>query len=394
MLSLKETFRNKSLRLSHLILLIMSCALLSPRSLVAWTSPVNISRTRGFSGRPAIAMDTSGGIHVVWRDDSNDSPEIYYGAKAVGYKWRRPRNISRTSGVSGRPAIAVDANGIIHVVWRDNTSGNTEIYYARRPVGYRWTMPTNISNTPGETLKEAVAADHTNNVHVLLEDKSSGIWQIYYTKTEGHAWTDPVDISNAPENSAWPSIVVGPNNDLHTIYGSYISNNMEIVYSCSENTGGDWTDPINVSSTVGRSERPSIAVDNQNNLYVVWCERFPNKSEIYYSENTGGDWTDPINISDTLGLSERPAVVADLNNAIHVVWQDSSPGIAEIYYTYNEGSGWTSPVNISNSPGRSFIPSMAVGPDNALHVVWEDNVSGNYEILYATNESPQDKSGK
>lgn len=235
-----------------------------------------------------------------------------------------------------------------------------------------------------------MAADYTNNVHVLLEDKSSGIWQTYYTKTEGHAWTNPVNISNALGNSAWPSIVVEPNNDLHAVWGSYINNNMEIFYSYSENTGGDWTDPIIISNTEKWSERPSIAVDPNNKLHVVWCKRFLNRSEIYYSESTDWGWTEPINISDTLGESERPAIVADLYKNIHVVWQDSSSSDTEIYYTYtyNDSQEWTAPVNISNSPGTSCIPAIAIGPDNALHVVWEDNSPGNYEILYTTNESP------
>jgi hypothetical protein len=34
-------------------------------------------------------------------------------------------------GFSYYPALAVDASGRVHVVWQDNTPGNYEIYYRR-----------------------------------------------------------------------------------------------------------------------------------------------------------------------------------------------------------------------------------------------------------------------
>jgi hypothetical protein len=30
---------------------------------------------------------------------------------------------------AGHPAIAVDSTDFIHIVWRDDTAGNAEIYY-------------------------------------------------------------------------------------------------------------------------------------------------------------------------------------------------------------------------------------------------------------------------
>jgi len=43
--------------------------------------------------------------------------------------WSTAKRLTWTSGNSQSPAIAIEASDIIHVVWSDDTPGNDEIYY-------------------------------------------------------------------------------------------------------------------------------------------------------------------------------------------------------------------------------------------------------------------------
>ena len=64
----------------------------------------------------------------------------------------------------------------------------------------------------------------------------------------------------------------------------------------SENTGGTWTTPENISpGTVPTSNiNPQIALDSGGNPHVVW-RGYDSVSavRVCYSENTGGTWSTP-----------------------------------------------------------------------------------------------------
>jgi len=58
--------------------------------------------------------------------------EIYYRKSTDGgAHWTAGRRLTWTSGLTQNPALAVDSSGNIHVVWDNNGSGNAEIYYKK-----------------------------------------------------------------------------------------------------------------------------------------------------------------------------------------------------------------------------------------------------------------------
>jgi hypothetical protein len=84
------------------------------------------------SGDPAIAVDSSGYIHVAWYDNTPENAEIYY-KKSLdgGMFWTTSQRLTWTSGGSYDPAMAADPSGNLHLVWWDGTPGNNEIYYKK-----------------------------------------------------------------------------------------------------------------------------------------------------------------------------------------------------------------------------------------------------------------------
>ena len=58
-------------------------------------------------------------------------------------------------------------------------------------------------------------------------------------------------------------------------------------------------------------------------------------------------WTTPINISNTSGASRFASMAIDDGDNIHVVWEDETSGNIEILYCFNNGINWSFPQNIS-----------------------------------------------
>src|SRR5258708_4406420 len=120
--------------------------------------------------RPRIAVDGTDNIHIVFEAyaKGSDIREIFYSKSSdKGKTWAPLLNISRTIGVSTVPAIAVENSGAIDVVWRDTTSGelHPDIYFSRSTdCGRTWTEALDISHTTGICSEPAIATDADNSI--------------------------------------------------------------------------------------------------------------------------------------------------------------------------------------------------------------------------------------
>ena len=50
-------------------------------------------------------------------------------AQAAQAQWTPAKRLTWSSGNSSVPAISIDSTDTIHVVWYDDTTGNAEIHY-------------------------------------------------------------------------------------------------------------------------------------------------------------------------------------------------------------------------------------------------------------------------
>ena len=88
----------------------------------------------GGSSDTAIAVDSSDKVHIVWYDDTDGvwgiDREIMYATYTDSTGWSNATVISDgyggtywNNGLSVHPAIAVDSSDKVHVVWEDYTNG-------------------------------------------------------------------------------------------------------------------------------------------------------------------------------------------------------------------------------------------------------------------------------
>jgi hypothetical protein len=151
-----------------------------------WTPVKRLTRTSGDAYDPAAAVDSSGNVHVVWSEFSTESPDgqIYYRKSADGgATWIKSQRLSWTAANSVLPAIAVDSSDNLQVVWQDDTSGNYDIYYTRSTDGgATWATSQRLTWTPGISFETAIAVDSSGNLHVFWCDGTPGNNEIYYKR--------------------------------------------------------------------------------------------------------------------------------------------------------------------------------------------------------------------
>ncbi|MBI2906269.1 MAG: S8 family serine peptidase [Chloroflexi bacterium] len=341
------------------------------------TNVTNLSQNSGESSYPAVATDVSGNVHVAWLDNTSGNLEIFY-RRWSGSAWSPTENLSQNSGRSEDPAVATDASGNVHVAWWDKTSGNYEILYRRWSAGGGWSATENLSQNSGESSYPAVAAVGAGNVHVVWYDNTSGNTEILYRRWNGSAWSTTENLSQNSGRSEDPVVAADPRGNIHVVWDDNTSGNWEISYRRWNGTA--WSPVENLSQNGSPSAYPAVALDASGNMHVAWQDAY----EILYRRWNGSAWSSTENLSQNSGESSYPAVAVDASGNVFVVWYDKTPGNTEILHRRwsRSESGWSTTVNLSQNAGRSEDPAVAADQRGNIHVVWDDNAAGNWDILY------------
>ena len=173
---------------------------------------------------------------------------------------------------------------------------------------------------------------------------------------------------------------------LFAVYFKQLNGFYQVYVKKSTDNGETWTDETRISTAgVGHHSMPSIAVDSDDCLHVVWSGNYlvyPANSQIWYAYYDGS-WSTPIRISTGEGMDQNvqlaPCIAVDGEGCLHVVWSGSSPDFDyydyQVWYTKFDGS-WSEPVRLSTYPSMNLAPHydtcIAIDSNNYLHVVWWD----------------------
>jgi Neuraminidase (sialidase) len=385
-----------------LMMLVLGLSFSAQIAKANWTLAKRLTRTSGWSFRPAIAIDSSNTIHVVWQESTLVNSDIYYiRSPDGGATWSTVMGLTRTSGESWDPEIAIDSSNTIHVVWEHLLKpGNFLIYYRRSPDGgATWSAVKRLTRTSGELGPDpAIAIDSSNTIHVVWTDAAAtpSNYEIYYRRSPdgGKTWSAVKRLTRTSDTSSQPAIAIDSSNTIHVVWQDYTagtypwSGNYEIYYRRSPDGGATWSTVIRLTQTSGFSLDPAIAIDSSNAIHVVWRDDTAGNDEIYYmrSPDGGATWRAVKRLSRTSGDSWDPAIAIDSSNTIHVVWAADMPGNynEEIYYmrSADGGTTWSAVKRLTRTSDISVSPAIAIDTSNIIHVVWTDHTPGNYEIYY------------
>jgi hypothetical protein len=411
----------------------------------------NIYWNSANSEDPRIAVDGNNKIHVVWQDGTDGvwgtDYEIMYVSHTTNFGWSNVSVISDgyngvywNDGYSADPAIAIDSQNVIHVVFEDGTDGQWGVDYEIMYVYYSetsgWSNITVISDgysgaywNDGNSYEPSIAVDNEDNLHVVWYDYTDGVWgtdtEIMYAKyTQGVGWSNVTIISDGyngiywnEDGSFYPKIL-SENGNLHVVWYDFTDgvwgSDSEIMYA-KYTQGVGWSNVTIISDGYsgsywndGSSAYPSIAYSEEK-IHVVWEDEtdgvWGTDYEIMYaSYTTISGWSNITVVSDGFngtywndGHSYSPDIITDYNGNVHIIWADYTDGFwgtdAEIMYVnFTVSNGWTNVSVISDgfegtywNDGLSRYPDMCLGT-NSIYIAWQDGTDGawgtDYEILF------------
>ncbi|MBI5096044.1 MAG: exo-alpha-sialidase [Nitrospirae bacterium] len=184
------------------------------------TSPEQIS--------PAITVDGSGNVYVVWEDyrDLGDAKIFMKKYDAAGFGIRKMVN-SDIGGIvdyDTTPSIAVNTLGDIYVVWEhrdDSTDERPDIYFAKS-TNQGVTFSQSAIDTEGR--RPSIAVDVSGVAYTVWEGLTGfpdiAATHVMMSKIESSGPEIPqqVDSLSAPYNARYPAVAVGPGGKVYVVW--------------------------------------------------------------------------------------------------------------------------------------------------------------------------------
>jgi len=306
-----------------------------------WSWAKSLTGVSGLS-EPRLAIDSQDTIYLFWESGN----EIYYRrSQNGGITWDVLKRLTWTAGRANSPAIAIDSSDTIHVVYQHRegiSSIPINLWYKRsQDGGTTWSTDKRLTWDPDiNSVRASVAIGPNNHVHVVWT-KGLNSYEIFYKRSTdgGTTWGVAKRLTWSSGDDDSPDISIDSGNAVHVVWSGPAYDDEEIYYKRSADGGTTWGPSKRLTWTLLFARYPAMAIDSTNTIHIVWTHKRQDmwKSQIYYrkSGDGGATWSTWETLTQTLGgAATSPGIAIDSSDNIHVVWShDSSYSPDGIFYT-------------------------------------------------------------
>ena len=355
-------------------------------------------------GCPSIAVDSSDNVHITWH---NGPYNIKYAVRSGGTWTIENVTPGYPKYYNYDPSIALDKDDNVYIFWHGpaqdwgGTYGHRNILYRKKTsagwedvvlltdVGWDqyqpnllWARWPEIGGTKTNVLSGFAVAWKIKD---SLDDLSEGA--IYFYGEANEVSEEAGMIAGSLEKSIYPQKQC-VRDSQGAIYCVYVKTDLSFAYQVylakSTDGGITWTEePVNSENAA--QFYPSIAIDSQDNLHIVWSgwggPTSPKGMNIHYRKKTSSGWEPREMVTSTNYHQKYPEIVVDSQDNIHIVWYGTgwgaNTGNYNIQYRKRTASGWQVQESITDKSVDQKRPKIAVDSHGNVHVVWLGRRWGN-----------------
>jgi hypothetical protein len=379
-------------------------------------------------GSPAMSLDSETQTTSQWQPllDATDWPvdmsftllttleqqsptgQVYYSKSADNGATFEPGTIIGDTSAEPapriNPAIAVDDQGIIHVVWEDygTNPALANIMYAKSKDGGinfdESVMVDDAITVSTHQAKPKIAVDNDSIIHVVWEDyrRDSRLGDIYYAKSTdgGMTFGDDVcvdDLITITSRQINPVIAVDSRRIIHVAWEDYRDNAElgNIYYARSIDGGQTFGTDIRIDDIFTDTTHqcnPAIATDSFGTVFIAWEDyrNAPYLGDIYCAQSIDGGETfqENLMVDDPITITHRqirPAIAVDVQGIVYVVWEDyrDNTELGNIYCARSIDGGKTFEDDVMvdaiyTHTTHQANPAITTAGQGFVHIVWED----------------------
>ncbi|MHC4572962.1 MAG: InlB B-repeat-containing protein [Planctomycetota bacterium] len=341
---------------------------------VFFSESVRITNSVDDQCSPDIAVGTDGRLYVVWQDNRRGNWDIYISISTDGTNWSLERIVTDSNDNQINPAIVVDrlSPNRAHIVWQDGRNGNQDIYIATSSNGFLSKTVSQITSDGSDQVEPAIAVDADNVVYVVWADTRADSGDIYGAASNYGPWANTVVVSKGGRQSSPAIAAESSGSILHVLWIDDTPGDSDIFYAGTE--GGLPATPLTgrsvIDDTSGADQlEPAIVVTGSSgsNLRVFACWKDERNlgggsqdTDLYFVVIGELSSTNVFVTDDGTNANQSsPAIDVDEHGYPYLVWVDDRNDGRDVYYA---GSSYAGP-DVLASQDVSISAGAIVGTD-------------------------------
>ena len=296
-----------------------------------------------------------------------------------------------------RPAAACDTNGTIWLTWQAGPVGARQVFVANLDQnGAELQNTTQIAPARSDQCNPVIAVGPNDCPALAWQDNRNGSWDIYLSQTNPSGkWSKPVRIDDSDANQTNPAIAACANSaDIILVYQDDRNSNNDI-YLISSHNGFSSGTALPLTNHPAEQTEPTIALDNSDNIYVVWTDTRNGNPDLYAAASNDDYLNVPL-VDNTFAQSQPTLAAEPAGNVLHLAWVDETAGNKDIFYALTTGGLPTATLTgicivDDNSAADQTEPALQVAgtshDDHRVFACWQDGrninvVTGDSDIYF------------
>jgi PKD repeat protein len=386
---------------------------------------IRVTDSEREADQPDVAVDSEGNVHIAYSDyvggENGSSYEIFYtmldedGDTLIEDTLITPDDDEK----SKRPAIVVDSDDKVHIVWQDQRWDDSELAYTKLDPSeddqdgdaadeseITEVDDTQLTDVDDWAAHPRIAIDSNNNIHIVWETGDSAV-RYMQIDNDGDENVAPIELKVVSTGRANPEVAVDSDDNAHIVWNDEGDTDAyEIYYMMLDGSdGGTLIDATLITEDDDeKSKRQSILVDSDDNVHIIWQDRQGDDTEIYYKklDNDGNTLIDDTALTPDDGDKSNHPATAISGNFIHITWYEEwegegdSSGPGYLHYMVIDTDGEVEVEDVALIDDKTAVSTthwtmayLDVEPDGTAHIVWCDDRTGDYEVWYTNYEGPE-----
>lgn len=333
------------------------------------------------NSQPKIGADSHGKIYITFVKPSGGYSQIFVASSTDVRRWDL-QQVTRARAHARYPALAVGPDDSVHLAWTQYDNGVGKVYYSYLST-QGWIAPVKVS--PGDTYAgiPALVVDAQKTVHMVWYGIRAGApavathhgstYEILYTAASENRWKAPRVISPGIPDSINPALVMDHSGRLHSAWYQFDLRNYQVRHTLYERA---WTQPEVISSGRADSMAVTLAAGPDGSVVLGWERRDSGGSHIYFAERTTR-WSGPQQLSVPSQNGFNPSVAVDALGRVYVAWDHDG----QIYLRRRDGT-WRETGRVTRE-AKNTHPIVAAVGDKVL-MMWIQQAGDETRLRTAT----------
>lgn len=165
----------------------------------------------------------------------------------------------------------------------------------------------------------------------------------------------------------------------------------------SKRTRQKWSDPKQLSFSNNPEILPTLAFDQNGEMWVVWTELDVNGGKLQFCHYLNGKWKLPKPIRTHSTSDMAPSVIVDGNEDVWLVWSGTEQADDDIYFSVWKNGDWTEPARVNiDDDWPDILPQLDLNDAGMPKVAWKGYNGNKYATFVShwtgVNWSPEQES--